>query len=108
MMNFENLKLKKNAAFDVTCNCLPASISEYILVEHSLPLAAEALQGQQGAQVLPYLPTTLFPEIIFLEKQPPIPFFVLILLSCCRKIERKGFVASKPPSLSATPPVCVG
>lgn len=75
MMNFENLNLKENAVFDVTCNCLPASISECILVEHSLPLAAKALQGQRGAQVLLHLPTTLFPEIIFLEKQPPIQFF---------------------------------
>lgn len=58
MTNFENLNLKKNAVFDVVCNCLPASISDCILVEHRLPSAAEALQGQQGAQDLPYPLTT--------------------------------------------------
>lgn len=70
MMNFENLSPKKNAVFDVICNCLPASINDCILVKHSLPPAAEALQGQEGARVLSYLLTTLFPEIIFLEKNP--------------------------------------
>lgn len=74
-MNFENLNVKKNAVFDVICNCLPANTSDCILVKHSLA-AAEALQGQKGAQVLPYLLTTLFPKIIFLEKQPPIPSFL--------------------------------
>lgn len=83
MMHFENLSLKKYTVFeekkflrkiaDVICNCIRASISDYILVEHSLPSAAEALQGHKGAQVLPYLLTTLFPEVIFLEKQPCIP-----------------------------------
>lgn len=108
MMNFENLNVKKNAVFYVICNCLPASISGCSLVKHSLA-AVEAVQGQQGAQVLPYLLTTLFPEIIFFGKTTSHPiFFVLLLLNCCRKIVRKDFVTSKPLSLTTTPPVCVG